>query len=148
MFPSAELASLRAEAERFLPDTCTVQTVTHTNTKGSVVSAYANTYTSVPCRLAAVGSGAERVIGEELSAETTHVLTVAYGQAVAPSDRIVHAGATYEVTACPNTLASWRTARRVYLKRVVVNESTTPPVTYAPALDFSDYRNSMYLAVL
>lgn len=119
MLPADELSALRAEAERALPDTCTIQTATATNTKGSVTVGYANTYTGVACRLAPSNRAAtERQIGAALAAVTEIVLTIPYDQAITPTDRVVHGGITYEVVACPNAGASWRTVRRVYLKRV------------------------------
>lgn len=119
MLPSDELSDIRDEAEQALPDTCTIQTPTETNTKGSVAVTYANTYTNVACRLA--GSNfkeTERVIGEKLASAVTHVFTVPYDQALTAKDRVVKDGITYEVVAVGNTLASWRSVRRAYLMRV------------------------------
>ena len=120
MLPAIELADLRAEQELALPDTCTLQTPTETNTKGSWVLTYANTYTNVACRLAQAlnKQAVEREIGAELAAVTDHILTIPYGQAIGPTYRVVHSGVTYEVVVCPNQDSSWRTVRRVYLKRV------------------------------
>lgn len=118
MLPIGELSELRDVQELALPDTCTIQTATQTNTKGSVAATFANTYTSVPCRMAAVNPNvAEREIGAALAVVSAHVLTVAFDQAVGATDRVVHGGVTYEVTACPNGTGSWRTAKRVYLKK-------------------------------
>lgn len=119
MLESQELEDLRTEAELALPDTCTIQTATETNTKGSVAVTFANTYTGVACRLAwANRAVAERQIGEKLAAISEMVLTVPFDQTVSPSNRVIHGGVTYEVVAVANDMGSWRTVRRVYLKRL------------------------------
>ncbi len=119
MLPADELAAVRAEAERALPDTCTIQTLTQTNTKGSISKSYADTYTDVPCRLAAVQIDAkDQAIGTVLSAVTDFVLTVPYDQAVGHTDRVVHEGVTYEVVSVMNDQGSYRTARRARVRRV------------------------------
>lgn len=115
---SSELAAMRAEQAATLPDTCTIQTATSTSTKGSVATSYANTYTSVPCRVAGVGSATERELGMAPTSIVTHVLTVGHAQELNASDRVIHAGVTYEVVAPVGKDASWRTARRAWLKRV------------------------------
>jgi hypothetical protein len=117
MLPIGELSELREVQELALPDTCTIQTTSQTNAKGSVTVTPTNTYTNVPCRIAAVNPNvAEREIGAALAVVSAYVLTVAFDQVVSATDRVVHGGLTYEVTACPNGTGSWRTAKRVYLK--------------------------------
>lgn len=120
MLPASELADMRAEQELAMPDTCTIQTPTQTNTKGSVAKTYANTYTNVACRMVQAGDRLpiEKAIGAALASVTDHILTIPYDQAMGPDYRVVHGGITYEVVACPNQDKSWRTARRAYLKRV------------------------------
>jgi len=119
MLTGAELTDMRDEAELALPDTCTIQTPTDTNTKGSVATTYANTYTSVPCRLANRNRfNQERELGMGLVAITDYVLTVAFDQAIEPAYRVVHGGVTYEVITVDNANASWRTTRRATLKLV------------------------------
>jgi len=119
MLPSDELDDMRDVQEEALPDTCTIQTTGQTNTKGSTAEAFTNTYTAVPCRLAPANRVvAERQVGAALAAVSDFMLTIAFDQTVTPTDRVVHDSVTYEVTAVANDKASWRTARRVYLKRV------------------------------
>lgn len=119
LLPQAEVDDMRAEAEEGLPDTCTIQTDSKVNVKGSVESTFANTYTNVPCRLASINRAvAERLIGMALAAVSDHVLTVKFNQDVPPTARVVHNGITYEVTAIANDDASWRTVHRAYLKRI------------------------------
>lgn len=113
-----ELAAMRAEAALALPDTCTIQTATETNTKGSVAVTYANTYTNVPCRLAANSGHSEGVSGEKLTAVAGFILTVAFDQAIAATNRVVMGGVTFEIISVANEVASYRTTRRAYLTRV------------------------------
>lgn len=119
MLPTSELSDIRDEAELALPDTCTIQAPTHTNTKGSVATTYANTYTSVPCRLANRNRiNQERELGMGLVAFTDYILTVAFDQAIEPAYRVVHGGVTYEVVTVDNANASWRSVRRASLELV------------------------------
>lgn len=120
MLPSAELSDIRDEAELALPDTCTIQTGTQVNTKGSVETTYANTYTSVPFRIAPANNKMpiEKQIGTALAAVVDYIGTIPFDQAIAASNRVVHSGVTYEVIAPANDQASWRSVRRVYLKRI------------------------------
>lgn len=119
MLPASELSDMRDEQELALPDTCTIQVNTQTNTKGSVVESYANTYTGVACRIAPSSrQAAEYVLGLALAAISDHILTLAFDQVVQPGYRVIYNSVTYEVTGVANDLASWRTARRVGLKRI------------------------------
>jgi hypothetical protein len=115
----AELTAMQVTEESALPDTCTIQTQTVANTKGSVATTYANTYTGVACRLMTSNrAAAEKEIGMALAAISDYVFTVGKDQALSATDRVVCNGVTYEVTACVNAAASWRMVKRAYLKRV------------------------------
>lgn len=115
----AELSEMRDFAEaNAMPSTCTIQTPTETNTKGSVATTYANTYTAVPCRIMPARSeGREYVTGEKITRRATYVGTFPYDQAIEATYRVVAGGDTYEV------LGVWddhdfRTARRADLVKV------------------------------
>lgn len=114
-----ELAKLRAAAEDYLPDTCTIQTVTRTSDgMGGWSESWANTYTSVACRLAPVRSSqGQRMEGEQLAAVSRWVLTLHHDQVIGEQDRVVHGGETYEVAHMEDTHSN-RTAKRVYLRRL------------------------------
>jgi len=114
-----EIAQLRAEASSYLPDTCTLQVSTKTiDTIGGWSTAWANTYTSVACRLApVVAQKAEAVVGSELAAVTSWVLTVAHNQALDETMRVVHGSDTYEIAQLQDTHSN-RTAKRAFLRRV------------------------------
>jgi hypothetical protein len=113
-----ELAQLRADAEDYQPDTCTIQVPTATRTTdGGYTTAFANTYTGVVCRLAPVRSSqGERLEGDQMAAMSPWILTIAYDQAIAEGYRVVHDSETYEVTHIEDTHSN-RTAKRVYLRR-------------------------------
>ena len=113
-----ELVQLRADAEDYLPDTCTIQTGSNTRTTdGGFTTAFSNTYTSVPCRLAPLQAGQmERLEGDQQTAVTRWVLTIAYDQAIAEGNRVVHDSETYEIEHLEDTHSN-RTARRAYLRR-------------------------------
>jgi hypothetical protein len=116
---TAELARLRADAEDYLPDTCTIQTVSRASDGlGGWTETWSNTYTGVACRLAPVQTAQGEIVeGEQVSALTRWILTVAHDQALDETMRVVHGGETYEVAHLEDTHSN-RTAKRVYLRRL------------------------------
>jgi len=114
-----EIAQLRSDADAYLPDTCTIQVPTNTaDAIGGWSTSWANTYTSVACRLAAVkAQRTEAMIGSELAVVTNWVLTIAHDQAIDETMRVVHDSETYEVAQLEDTHSN-RTAKRVYLRRM------------------------------
>lgn len=114
-----EIAQLRSDAGAYLPDTCTIQTPTNTmDAIGGWSTSWANTYTNVACRLApVVAQKTEALIGSELAAITSWVLTIAYNQAIDETMRVVHDSETFEVAQMQDTHSN-RTAKRVYLRRM------------------------------
>ena len=113
-----ELAQLRADAEDYLPDTCTIQTATNTRTsEGGFTTTWANTYTSVACRLAPMTqSGVETVEGGAVTAISRWVLTLHHDQTVSEAMRVVCNGDTFEVEHLEDVHSN-RTARRVYMRK-------------------------------
>lgn len=98
MLPSDELTELRAVAEESMQDTCTIQTPTETNTKGSVETTYADTYTGVKCRIMPVGKEPRQyVTGDKVTVSAQYVVTVPYSQPIQAGYRVVIDGVTYEV---------------------------------------------------
>lgn len=115
---TGELARLRSTQETALPDTCTIQTRTQSvDALGGITHSYANTYTGVACRLDVADQGSETVRNSAVQAESGWVLTLPHNQAISVTDRVIHGGLTYEVSAV-GASRSWLTARRVQLVRV------------------------------
>ena len=114
-----EVAQLRADQADFYPDTCTLQVVTRTGDgQGGWTETYANTYTSVSCRLSPIRtSQVELVEGAQVQAASRWVLTVAHNQAIDETMRVVHSGETYEIEHLEDTHSN-RTAKRAYLGRL------------------------------
>jgi head-tail adaptor len=113
-----ELSLLRSAQVGYLPDTCTIQTVTRTSdSQGGYTETWADTYTGVLCRLAPQRAGGEQQTGEQLAALSLWVLTVTQSQALDETMRVVHSSETYEVTNVEDT-HSWKTAKRAYLRRL------------------------------
>jgi len=114
-----EIAQLRADQSDYWPDTCTIQTLTRArDNQGGWTESWANTYTSVSCRLSPENTAqSERRAAGTIQAVTNWVLTVAYGQAIDETMRVVHDGETYEVVRVEDTHSN-RTARRAHLARV------------------------------
>jgi len=118
MLTDAELSELRAAAEEAMPDTCTIRTPTQANTKGSVASTYAATYTGVPCRLMPTQrEGREYITAEKKTAVARFVLTVPWDQALEAGYQVDHGGLTYEVLGV-SPRHSYRTAVRADLALV------------------------------
>ena len=114
-----EIAQLRTDAADYFPDTCTLQTVARTSDDmGGWTEEWSNAYTSVACRLApARATRDETLRGEQISAYSQWVLTIAHNQTIDETMRVVHDSETYEVLRLEDTHSS-RTAKRVYLVRL------------------------------
>jgi len=114
-----EIAQLRADQGDYFPDTCTIQTVTRTSdSQGGWTESWANTHTSVSCRLAPVQFGqGEQMEGEQIASVTEWVLSIAHNQTIDETMRVVHDSETYEVTRLEDTHSN-RTAKRAYLRRL------------------------------
>jgi len=116
---AGELTAMRAVAEQAMTATCTIQTFTNTpDGMGGFSQSWANTYTSVVCRLAARNvAGSDQLEGDQFKAVTSWVLTVPYDQVVTVQNRVVIGGDTFEVESLQDD-HDYRTARRLYLRRV------------------------------
>lgn len=113
-----ELSDIRDCIEGLLPDTCTIQTLTRASDgMGGWTETWADTYTSVPCRIWQK-SGNEREVGDQGAEVTRWVLTVAYDQAIDATMRVVHDGRTYQVNDVNDT-GSERAERRAWLTRIL-----------------------------
>ena len=95
---AAELAAMRAVADDFFPDTCTIQTPTAgVDSTGSPTETFANTYTGVACRLDPAGAGDEAVMNLALEGQSAWWLNIPYDQAIDETYQVVHGGVTYQV---------------------------------------------------
>ena len=102
-----ELNQLRLDTEDLLPDTCTIQTLTRTKDAiGGWSNTWANTYTSVVCRIWKVVSanqkGREPIVGDQPSEVTSWVMNVHWDQTLDNTMRVTHGGHTYEVNELNN----------------------------------------------
>lgn len=115
---SQELTDMRTVADDFFPDTCTIQTPTQSvDATGSVVETFANTYTSVACRLDPTGSGDESVRNLGLEGASTWWINISYDQAIDETYQVIHGGTTYQVKSIWAG-QSYSTIRRALLVRV------------------------------
>ncbi len=113
-----ELTDMRAIADDFFPDTCTIQTPTASvGAMGGIADSYANTYTDVACRLDPQGVGGEAVVNEALEGESSWMLNIAYDQDIDITYRVIHDSVEYEIVRVSDT-QSYRTIRRASLTRV------------------------------
>ena len=114
-----ELAQLRSDANDYLPDICTLQTVARTaDDYGGWDEAWSNTYTSVACRLAVMPlNRPEGMDGSALSSLTRWLFAVPYNQAIDATMRVVHDSVTYEVEAVEDQQSN-RASRHAYLRLI------------------------------
>jgi SPP1 family predicted phage head-tail adaptor len=113
-----ELSQLRADANDYLPDTCTLQTLTRTpDGYGGWTETWANTHTGVACRVAGVPlNHPEGIDAAQVSSLTRWLLAVPYNQALNAEMRCVHDGATYEIEAVEGE-HSHRITKHAYMRR-------------------------------
>jgi hypothetical protein len=96
--PATELAQLRAIADDWLPDTCTVQVPTATvDALGGVSVSFASTYTGVACRIDPASDGNEQVKNYALEGRTLYAASFKYDATLSTTYRVIHSGITYEI---------------------------------------------------
>lgn len=105
MLSPAEVAAMRETTEEALPDLCTIERNTPTNDGGDRTDLFSPLATDVACRIAPIAGGEAATGGRTLGAtgdraddETTHQLTLPWGQDITEADQVVVDGQTYEVT--------------------------------------------------
>ena len=117
-----ELNQLRLDTEDLLPDTCTIQTLTRTKDAiGGWANTWANTYTSVVCRIWKVVAGSQRgrepIVGDQPTEVTSWVMNVHWDQTLDNTMRVTHGGHTYEVNELNND-GTQLVHRRALLTRI------------------------------
>jgi hypothetical protein len=114
---ASELTSMRDLAETMLPSTCSIQTLTRTSDgMGGFTNSWANTYTSIPCKLSA-GPGPTAEYGAQFQVHSEWTLSVAFDQAIVGGNRVVLNSDTFEVVRVKDD-HDFRILRRAELKRV------------------------------
>lgn len=94
---SLPLDSLRATAERFLPDTASIQRATVVSTGDGQATEWA-TVATVACRVSPLGNAArEALVAGGIQADAQYVVTVPVGTDVTSADRLVVGSRTFEV---------------------------------------------------
>jgi hypothetical protein len=118
---TGELDRIRTDYEtQILDSTCTIQTKTETSDgMGGHYDTWANTYTSVPCRLGVRTSagnlseaGAREVFPDE------YTLNVHWDQTIAEGNRVVIGSTTYEVVHVKDTSVQWVGLRAATVKEL------------------------------
>jgi hypothetical protein len=120
MIPTSELAAMRAEINRLLPDTCQIVTITHTSDGAGGFTDTYGTASAIACRLDYM-SGSEGV-AENLSAGAVqpfgrYMLTLSSSAVILTENQVMHGGLTYNVMAV-NTDSSWMGSKRAVLEVV------------------------------
>jgi SPP1 family predicted phage head-tail adaptor len=114
-----ELAQLQSDQSDYFPDTCTLQTVALTSDgMGGHTEAWSDTHAGIACRLSALKTAqGEQVEAGQITTFSRWVLSVAHGQTIDETMRVVHDGETYEIEHLEDTHSN-RTARRAHLRRL------------------------------
>lgn len=107
---TAELDRIRVDYEtQILNSTCTIKTKTETSDgQGGHYDTWANTYTSVDCRLGVrTSAGALGARGGREVFPDEYTLNVHHDQAISEGDQIVAGGVTYEVVHVKDAGVQW-----------------------------------------
>ncbi len=114
-----QLTQMRAQATSSLDRTCTLRTVTlGASDSAGGFSTEGTADATVACRIA-TPTGRDRIIAERLGVDIDATITLPHGTSVAVTSRVIDGttSAVYEVVHA-NPDQSWRTATRIYGKRV------------------------------
>jgi len=119
---SDELATIRADVDNLLPDTCTIQMLTITkNAIGEAVKSYSTRASDVPCRLDPITPdlGWEVLGGfmDIVKYVGKWILTLAHDQTITLDDRVIVGSTTYEVDHISDN-KSWQASVRCLLELV------------------------------
>lgn len=116
LLDASQIAELRSVAELALPDRATIQRRAEVSDGGGGTTTSWSTHAAeVPCRLSPVGGGEIGTIGGRISDEATSLVTMAAGQDVVESDRLVIGDTTYDVQLVRRR-GSWAITTRVECK--------------------------------
>ena len=112
-----DLAYMRNEAEKAMPDLVDIQRKTLTSDKqGGFTEAWANSYQQVAARIAGKGGGESNEAGRQ-DLQLDFMLTLAHDQSITQTDRVVHTSGTYEIQSV-DTGKSWSATIRCQMRRL------------------------------
>ena len=112
-----DLAYMRSEAEKAMPDLVDIQRKTLTSDKqGGFTEAWANSYQQVAARIAGKGGGESNEAGRQ-DLQQDFMLTLAHDQSITQTDRVVHTSGTYEVQSV-DAGKSWSATIRCQMRRL------------------------------
>ncbi len=117
---TAELTAMRTQTTAMLPDTCTLLSGTlSSDSMGGGTMGWGTAAAGVACKLARVvnvrNSGA--VIGGQIQYESDWTLHVPHDQAIAPGQRAVVSGGTFEIESV-HDIHSWHMLRDALLRQL------------------------------
>ena len=112
-----DLAYMRSEAQKAMPDLVDIQRKTLTSDKqGGFTEAWANSYQQVAARIAGKGGGESNEAGRQ-DLQQDFMLTLAHDQSITQTDRVVHTSGTYEIQSV-DTGKSWSATIRCQMRRL------------------------------
>lgn len=114
---AADIAQMRADVLKMLPDTCAILSVAYTRDgEGGLTEVWGTATASVACRLD-FKQGRELEVGGAVQPFTRAVLSLPYDTVLATSNRVVVNSNTYAVKSV-NDGQSWIVAVRAEVERV------------------------------
>ena len=117
LLQSNDLTYARAESQKAMPDSITIQRKTLVSDKqGGFTEDWASVYQNVPGRVSVTGSSESMAAGRQ-DVQIDATLTIAYDQSVEQSDRVLHGDETYEISSVDSG-KTWALARRCQMRRV------------------------------
>jgi len=114
----AELENMRDDAELYLPDTCTILSLTTAKDDiGGDTQSWGTAATSVSCRLDAANWQARAAAeADRFTVHSAWILFVPYDQTIATGNRVVIDSETYRVMNIDDT-HDWRILKRAFVDR-------------------------------
>ena len=112
-----DLAYMRNETEKAMPDLVDIQRKTLTSDKqGGFTEAWSNAYQQVSARIAGKGGGESNEAGRQ-DLQQDFMLTLAHDQSITQTDRVVHTSGTYEIQSVDSG-KSWSATIRCQMRRL------------------------------
>lgn len=114
---ASEMADMRAIADDFFPDTCSIGTAAQgVDSTGSPTETFTATYTNVPCRVDPA-DGDEEIRNLALEGQSSWWLNIPFDQPIDETYQVIHSSITYQIKSIWDT-QSYRTIRRALMVRV------------------------------
>lgn len=117
MLSSRQAAMFRRTADQFLPDTADIRRPQTASDGAGGTKTTWQTVATTPCRIGAVSSSDERVVGAQVAAQASYTLSVPAGTDVRNTDRLQVGSRLFDVKAVLRR-GDWELTTRVVCAEV------------------------------